>query len=275
MATRFVVVPITLVVLSACDRRAASHKGAPQAAPAQPTKQATPPTATPATQAPLASPANSPAHGNASVPTAAGAPPAAALPAGAPPAAAPPAAIATPATTQPATVGPGLTETAIAANRMWSTATCNAWPEANRKVGTASVTIEGDGTVFHGDTPAVCGGLHTKASNRFAVGDGSLFRACLPNGSIVEISADVQLTGNRPPVFRYENFRRTGPLIEFFAKNIGVYNQLDPIAKTDTLSISDDWSEINLHATLHWPALTKGDKERLVEVSVAWRCPPR
>lgn len=141
----------------------------------------------------------------------------------------------------------------------------------HQRPGKATVTIAGDG-VDQAMTagPAVCGALHTVATRRFAVGDGTLYRACLPDGSSFAISSDVALTGHVDPTFKYENYKKTGPLLEYTRPGVGTYNQRDPIGETDKLFIEYDGSAATATIVLQWPS--KADRQ--LTVTAAFTCDP-
>jgi hypothetical protein len=161
------------------------------------------------------------------------------------------------------------------ANAFWKDQNCTtASPAAGQRIGKATVTAKGDGVDVSGEVPALCGGYHLTATKRFAIGDGTLFRACLKDGSLLQISSDVRLSGRVSPQFEYMNFKRTGPLIEWFKPNVGAYNQRDVIDEKDTLSIDPSWNTVDLAITLHWPALKKGELERLIVVNAHFECGP-
>ena len=141
----------------------------------------------------------------------------------------------------------------------------------HQRPGKATVTITGDGVdqaVTAG--PAVCGALHTVATKRFAVGDGTLYRACLADGSSFAISSDVALTGNVDPTFKYENYKKTGPLLEYTRPGVGTYNQRDPIGDGDKLFIEHDGSAATTTVVLQWPS--KPDRQLTVTAKVS--CDP-
>ncbi len=116
--------------------------------------------------------------------------------------------------------------------------------------------------------PALCGAFHTTATNRFAVGDGTLFRACFPDGSTLSISADVLLIGKLRPLFVYADYKKTGPLVEYAVPGKGTYNQRDEPTDTDTLMIEYDWSKVSLSIGLPWPS----KRDRVVQVTATWDC---
>jgi hypothetical protein len=140
-----------------------------------------------------------------------------------------------------------------------------------QRPGTASVTVLGDGIdLAVTDAPAMCGALHTTASKRFAVGDGTLFRACLPDGSSFAISSDVALAGNVNPRFVYENYKKTGPLLEYSRPGIGTYNQRDEPTDNDKLFIAFDRSAATAAIVVAWPSKTA----RQVTVTASFVCDP-
>jgi hypothetical protein len=159
------------------------------------------------------------------------------------------------------------------ANAFWKELNCSSANSIAGQVrGKATVTAKGDGIEVSSEAPAICGGYHQVATKRFAVGDGTLFRACLADGSVLQISSDVRLIGRVNPQFEYMNLKRTGPLIEWFKPNVGAYNQRDVIDEKDTLVIDPSWKIVDLAITLHWPAQKKGELERLVEVTAHFDC---
>jgi hypothetical protein len=158
------------------------------------------------------------------------------------------------------------------ANDFWRGKGCVPDAAAGQRVGKATITAKGDGIDLTEEVPALCGGLHQQASKRFAIGDGTLFRACATDGSLLQISSDVQLRGRVNPQFAYENYKRTGPLIELFRPSVGAYNQRDVIDEKDTLVIDDDWKTVDLNITLNWPAKKRGELDRLVAVTARFDC---
>jgi hypothetical protein len=141
----------------------------------------------------------------------------------------------------------------------------------HQRPGKATITIAGDG-IDQAMTagPAVCGALHTVATKRFAVGDGTLYRACLPDGSSFAISSDVALTGHVDPTFKYENYKKTGPLLEYTRPDVGTYNQRDPVGEGDKLFIEYDGSAATTTVVLQWPS--KPDRQLTVTATVT--CDP-
>lgn len=141
----------------------------------------------------------------------------------------------------------------------------------HQRPGKATVTVTGDGVDQRmTDGPAVCGALHTVATRRFAVGDGTLYRACLPDGSSLAISADVALVGKVDPTFVYADYKKTGPLIEYTRPGVGTYNQRDPIGDGDALTITPERDGATTTITLVWPS--KADRQ--VAVTATFACDP-
>ncbi|HPH67325.1 MAG TPA: hypothetical protein PLF40_16330 [Kofleriaceae bacterium] len=175
-----------------------------------------------------------------------------------------------------------LSDTAKLANDGWRNKTCTPDAAAGQRIGKANVTLHGDGVDFTGDVPALCGGLHSEATKRFAVGDGTLFRACLNDGSVVQVSADVPLTGTVNTEFRYENYKNVGPLIEFFRHDVGTYNQREANAEQragetieaqPSLVIDGERTTADLRISLQWPAYKKVGPNRIINANVHWECP--
>lgn len=140
--------------------------------------------------------------------------------------------------------------------------------EPHQRGANAVVTLTGEVTQSEARVPALCGAFHTAATNRFAVGDGTLFRACLPDGNMLTISSDVLLVGKVKPLFVYKDYKKTGPLVELNRAGVGTYNQRDEPADTDTLDIAFDWSKVTLSIDLVWPSKT----DRVVHVTATWDC---
>jgi hypothetical protein len=189
-----------------------------------------------------------------------------------------------PAPAQPAAAGSAveLSDTAKLANDGWRNKTCTPDAAASQRVGKATVTLHGDGVDFTGDVPAMCGGLHVEATKRFAVGDGTLFRACLSDGSVVQVSADVPLTGTVNTEFRYENYKNVGPLIEYFRHDVGTYNQREAnaavrpgetVEEHPSLVIDGERTTADLKISLQWPAYKQVGPERIINANVHWECP--
>lgn len=140
----------------------------------------------------------------------------------------------------------------------------------HQRPGTATVTVVGDGVELRmTDGPAVCGALHLVETKRFQIGDGTLFRACLPDGSSFAVSADVALTGNVDPRFKYENYKKTGPLLEYTRPGVGTYNQREE-PDGDKLFIEYDRSAATVTTTVQWPS--KAD--RTIAVTARFTCAP-
>lgn len=140
----------------------------------------------------------------------------------------------------------------------------------HQRPGTATISVEGDGvTLAMTDGPAVCGALHLTETRRFQIGDGTLYRACLPDGSSFAISSDVALTGNVDPRFKYENYKKTGPLLEYTRPGVGTYNQRDE-PDGDKLFIEYDRSAATVTTIVQWPS----KPDRRVTVSASFRCDP-
>ncbi|MEZ4362331.1 MAG: hypothetical protein R3B48_19235 [Kofleriaceae bacterium] len=170
-----------------------------------------------------------------------------------------------------ASAAPPAETTAGLAAKTWSDAACTPSADAavKQRAGTATIALRGDGLdERHERVPALCGGLHTEATKRFAVGDGTLFRACLPGGARVQISADVALSGPVSTEFTYENYKKTGPLIELYRPDAGTYNQRDVPTAEDKLTIAFDWSTVELAVAVQWPS----KPERLVQVTAQFDC---
>jgi hypothetical protein len=181
----------------------------------------------------------------------------------------------------PSTNGGALSDTAQLANTTWSNKTCIPNAAAGQRVGKASVSLHGDGVDISSDVQAICGGLYTEATHRFAVADGTLFRACFDDGSVMQVSADVQLAGTVNTEFRYENYKNVGPLIEFFRHDVGTYNQREgsqaarageTIEEHPTLQIDQDWKTVDLKISLQWPAYKQVGPQRIINATVHWDC---
>jgi hypothetical protein len=138
----------------------------------------------------------------------------------------------------------------------------------HQRAAKATVQLTGDVNQPTVELPAICGALHTAATNRFKVGDGTLFRACLPDGSTLSISADVLLVGKPRPVFVYADYKKTGPLVELARPGVGTYNQRDEPTDADKLDIAFDWSRVTLDIDLPWPS----KKDRVVHATATWDC---
>lgn len=184
--------------------------------------------------------------------------------------------------TLPGTLSGTLSDTAKLANDGWRSKTCTPDAAAGQRTGKATVTLRGDGVDFTGEVPAMCGGLHVEATKRFAVGDGTLFRACLSDGSVMQVSADVPLTGTVNTEFRYENYKNVGPLIEFFRHDVGTYNQREgnaeqrageTIEEHPSLVIDGERTTADLKISLQWPAYKKVGPNRIINANVHWECP--
>lgn len=164
--------------------------------------------------------------------------------------------------------------TASLAAKTWSDAACepSADPAAKQRAGYADIQLEGDGLgEKHTNLPALCGALHTAATKRFAVGDGTLFRACIPGGARFQISADVALSGPVSTEFVHDGSKKTGPLIELYRPELGTYNQRDVPGENDKLVIAFDWSTVETEVDVVWPS----KKDRVVRVSATFRCGAR
>lgn len=170
----------------------------------------------------------------------------------------------------PATTAPAETTASLAA-KTWSAAECepSKAPAAKQHAGLAEVTLDGDGLgEKHVNIPALCGGLHTEATKRFAIGDGTLFRVCIPGGARLQISSDVVLSGPMSTEFRYADYKKTGPLIELYRPDIGTYNQRDVPGERDKLEIAFDWSKVEAELDVVWPSKT----DRAVHVTAHIDC---
>lgn len=126
--------------------------------------------------------------------------------------------------------------------------------EPQQRAAHATVELSGDVVQSAVTVPAICGAFHTAATKRFAVGDGTLFRACLADGSTLSISADVLLVGKVKPLFTYADYKKTGPLVELNRPGVGTYNQRSEPSDADTLDIAFDWSKVTLSIDLPWPS---------------------
>lgn len=161
--------------------------------------------------------------------------------------------------------------TAGLAAQTWSDAACEPSkdPAVKQRAGYAKLTLDGDGLgEMHDNIPALCGALHTAATKRFAVGDGTLFRVCIPGGGRFQISSDVVLSGPLSTEFTYENYKKTGPLIELYRPEVGTYNQRDTPAEHDKLDVAFDWSTVAAELDLVWPS----KKDRVVHVKAHIDC---
>ena len=139
----------------------------------------------------------------------------------------------------------------------------------HQHAGQATLTVVGDGQdVRDLIVPAVCGALHTEATRRFAVGDGTLFKACLPGGVAFSISADVALTGPQSVTFVYEDYKKKTALLELAVAGKGTYNQRDEPTDADSLTIAYDWHTAEAHVDVEWPS----KKDRVVRVDAAFDC---
>ncbi|MBP6835992.1 MAG: hypothetical protein KBG28_06110 [Kofleriaceae bacterium] len=171
--------------------------------------------------------------------------------------------------------------TAELAAGTWASKGCTPAAVAGQRVGRATVELRGDGVDVSAEVPALCGGLHEKATNRFAVGDGTLVRACLPDGSILQISADVALSGPVGTTYRYENYRAVGPLIELYRAGVGTYNQRDdgPVRPGETviddpaLTLGAGLADATLRVSLQWPGHKPVGPRRIVNARATWACP--
>ena len=135
--------------------------------------------------------------------------------------------------------------------------------------GKATITAVGDGVEVRGlVAPAICGALHLEATRRFAVGDGTLFKACLPDGNTFSISADVPLTGPQKLTFTYQDYKKTSALVELAVAGKGTYNQRDEPTEQDALTIAYDWSTAEAHVDVVWPS----KKDRVVRVDAVFDC---
>lgn len=172
-----------------------------------------------------------------------------------------------------ATAQPAAETTASLAAKTWADAACepSADPAAKQRAGYADLQLEGEGLgEKHTNIPALCGALHTAATRRFAVGDGTLFRACIPGGARFQISADVVLSGPVSPTFVHDGSKKTGPLIELYRPELGTYNQRDVPGENDKLMIAFDWSTVETEVDVVWPS----KKDRVIRVSASFRCGP-
>jgi hypothetical protein len=174
---------------------------------------------------------------------------------------------------EPAGAAAAAPTTASAAAQTWADADCQAEPDAEGKqrVGFADVTLEGDGVKEqHTHVAALCGVFYTAATatKRFAAGDGTLFRACLPEGGRLQISSDVALSGPVSTEFTYENYKKTGALIELYRPSVGTYNQRDVPGEDDKLTIAFDWSTVDTGVSVQWPS----KKDRLIRVTAHFDC---
>lgn len=139
----------------------------------------------------------------------------------------------------------------------------------HQRSGKATITARGDGVdVANVVAPAICGALHTEATRRFAVGDGTLFKACLPTGEAFSISADVALTGPQKLTFTYEDYRKKSALVELSVAGKGTYNQKDEPTDADTLTIASDRATAEAHVDVVWPS----KKDRVVHVDAVFDC---
>ncbi len=141
--------------------------------------------------------------------------------------------------------------------------------EPSQHAGKATLTVVGDGQDVHDlVVPAVCGALHTEATRRFAVGDGTLFKACLPGGVAFSITADVALTGPQSVTFVYDDYKKKTALLELAVAGKGTYNQRDEPTDADSLTIAYDWHTALAHVDVVWPS----KKDRVVRVDAAFDC---
>jgi hypothetical protein len=141
--------------------------------------------------------------------------------------------------------------------------------EPHQRAGRATITVVGDGLeVRDVIAPAICGAFHTEATKRFAVGDGTLFKACLPDGLTFSISSDVVLTGKQTVTFTYEDYKKKTALLEVSRVGVGTYNQRDEPTDKDQLFIGYDWHEANAHVDLVWPS----NKDRVLRVDAVFDC---
>lgn len=166
---------------------------------------------------------------------------------------------------------PAAETTASLAAKTWSDAACepSTAPAAKQRAGYADLTLEGDGLgEKHTNLPALCGALHTEATKRFAVGDGTLFRVCIPGGARFQISADVVLSGPVSTEFVHDGTKKTGPLIELYRPDLGTYNQRDVPGESDKLVIAFDWSTVETEVDVVWPS----KKDRAIRVAATFRC---
>ncbi len=181
-----------------------------------------------------------------------------------PPAAAPTAAPTEPAGTATAPTAPAAPVAAMPA----SVPGC--MPVApHQRAGRATLTIVGDGLDVHDVVaPAICGALHLEATRRFAVGDGTQFKACLPDGNAFSITADVVLTGPQQVTFKYEDYKKKTALLELAVAGKGTYNQRDEPTDADKLTIAYDWHTAEAHVDVVWPS----KKDRVVRVDAVFDC---
>ncbi|HUQ05253.1 MAG TPA: hypothetical protein VM261_22270 [Kofleriaceae bacterium] len=140
--------------------------------------------------------------------------------------------------------------------------------EPQQRAATAQVQLSGDVTNAPVDLPAICGAFHTVKTNRFEVGDGTLFRACFPDGSTLSISSDVVIAGKVKPLFVVKDYKKTGPLVELNRAGVGTYNQRDEPTDADQLDIAFDWSKVMLSIDLPWPSKL----DRVVHVEATFDC---
>ena len=141
--------------------------------------------------------------------------------------------------------------------------------EPHQRAALATVSVVGDGLdVRDVVAPALCGALHTEATRRFAVGDGTLFKACLPDGLVVSISADVALTGPQRVTFEYADYMKKTALIELKREGQGTYNQRDAPTAKDSLTIAYDWHSAEAHVDLVWPS----KQDRVVRIDAVFDC---
>lgn len=139
----------------------------------------------------------------------------------------------------------------------------------HQRAGRATLTIVGDGLDVHDVVaPAICGALHLEATRRFAVGDGTQFKACLPDGNAFSITADVVLTGPQQVTFKYEDYKKKTALLELAVAGKGTYNQRDEPTDADKLTIAYDWHTAEAHVDVVWPS----KKDRVVRVDAVFDC---
>lgn len=139
----------------------------------------------------------------------------------------------------------------------------------HQHAGKATISTVGDGLDVHDAVvPAICGAFHLEATRRFAVGDGTLFKACLPDGNTFSIAADVALTGPQKLTFTYEDYKKTSALVELAVAGKGTYNQRDEPTEQDSLVIAYDWHDAVAHVDVVWPS----KKDRVVRVDAVFDC---
>jgi hypothetical protein len=134
--------------------------------------------------------------------------------------------------------------------------------------GKASVKLEGEGLAVAVDgAPAVCGASRLVESKRFKPGDGTLFKVCLPEGTL-SISSDVALAGAVPLRFVHDGERQTGPLVDFRFPDGRTYSQRHEPRDDEQLAIGADRRTATLRADVVWP--TRADRK--IHVDAAFDC---